>query len=72
MAIGTEEAGKDAGLTPRARIVRPPSRAPSPRSCSPARRPAARKALAEPASTIDDIDLFEINEAGAGRGGGGG
>ena len=42
---------------------RPPSPAPSRRSCSPGPRPPARKALAKAGLTVDDIDLFEINEA---------
>ena len=41
----------------------PPSPAPTRRSCSPVPRPAARKALAKAGLKVEDIDLFEINEA---------
>ena len=48
-----------AGPDPR----RPPSPAPTRRSCSPARPPPTRKALAKAGLEVDDIDLFEMNEA---------
>jgi acetyl-CoA C-acetyltransferase len=63
VAVGSEQVGRDLGLTPRARIV---STAVSGSDASimltgPA--PAARKALAKANLTVDQIDLWEMNEA---------
>ncbi|MFW6773272.1 acetyl-CoA C-acetyltransferase [Nocardioides sp. CPCC 205120] len=63
MAIGTEEAGTRAGLTPRARIVSAAVSGADPVIMLTGPAPAARKALAKAGLTVDDIDLFEINEA---------
>ncbi|MDF9716187.1 acetyl-CoA C-acetyltransferase [Nocardioides sp. ChNu-153] len=63
MAIGTEDAGKRAGLTPRARIVSAAVSGADPVIMLTGPAPAARKALAKAGLTVDDIDLFEINEA---------
>jgi len=63
MAIGSEEAGKRAGLTPRARIVSAAVSGADPVIMLTGPAPAARKALAKANLTVDDIDLFEINEA---------
>ena len=63
VAIGSEEAGKRAGLTPRARIVSAAVSGADPVIMLTGPAPAARKALAKANLTVDDIDLFEINEA---------
>jgi acetyl-CoA C-acetyltransferase len=61
--IGSEQAGTDNGLAPRARIlsVSVVGSEPTIRLTGPA--PSAEKALAKAGLTIDDIDLFEVNEA---------
>jgi acetyl-CoA C-acetyltransferase len=61
--IGTEAAGKAAGITPRARIVATAVSGADPTIMLTGPAPASRKALAKASLTVDDIDLFEINEA---------
>ncbi|GEL20440.1 acetyl-CoA C-acetyltransferase [Pseudonocardia asaccharolytica] len=61
--IGTEAAGTVAGLTPRARIVATALSGADPTIMLTGPAPASRKALAKAGLTVDDIDLFEINEA---------
>jgi acetyl-CoA C-acetyltransferase len=61
--IGTEAAGKANGLTPRARIVATALSGADPTIMLTGPAPASRKALAKAGLTVDDIDLFEINEA---------
>src|ERR687894_1247746 len=61
--VGTEAAGKAAGLTPRARIVATALSGSDPTIMLTGPAPASRKALAKAGLTVDDIDLFEINEA---------
>jgi acetyl-CoA C-acetyltransferase len=61
--IGTEAAGKAAGLTPRARIVSTALSGADPTIMLTGPAPASRKALAKAGLTVADIDLFEINEA---------
>jgi acetyl-CoA C-acetyltransferase len=63
VAIGSEQVGKDYGLTPRARIVATAVSGADSTIMLTGPAPAARKALAKAALTIDDIDLVEINEA---------
>ena len=63
MAIGTEQVGKDLGLTPRARIVSMAVSGADPTIMLTGPAPAARKALAKAGLETKDIDLFEINEA---------
>ncbi|HEX5199316.1 MAG TPA: acetyl-CoA C-acetyltransferase, partial [Actinoplanes sp.] len=63
VAIGSQEAGERAGLTPRARIVAAAVTGAEPTIMLTGPAPAARKALAKAGLTVDDIDLFEINEA---------
>ncbi len=63
MAIGTEQVGIDLGLTPRARIIATAVSGADPTIMLTGPAPAARKALAKAGLTVDDIDLFEINEA---------
>ena len=61
--IGSETAGKTHGLTPRARIVAVALSGADPTIMLTGPMPAARKALAKAGLTIDQIDLFEVNEA---------
>ncbi|HEY8050205.1 MAG TPA: acetyl-CoA C-acetyltransferase [Ramlibacter sp.] len=61
--IGSEQAGKDHGFKPRARIVAAALSGADPTIMLTGPMPAARKALAKAKMTIDQIDLFEINEA---------
>jgi acetyl-CoA C-acetyltransferase len=61
--IGSEAAGKTHGFTPRARIVAAALSGADPTIMLTGPMPAARKALAKAGLTVDDIDLFEINEA---------
>ncbi|GAA5146076.1 acetyl-CoA C-acetyltransferase [Pseudonocardia eucalypti] len=61
--VGTEAAGKAAGLTPRGRIVSTAVSGADPTIMLTGPAPASRKALAKAGLTVDDIDLFEINEA---------
>ncbi len=61
--IGTEAAGKAAGIRPRARIVSTALSGADPTIMLTGPAPASKKALAKAGLTVDDIDLFEINEA---------
>ena len=61
--IGSEKAGTDLGLTPRGRIVSAAVSGADPTIMLTGPAPASRKALAKAGLTVDDIDLFEINEA---------
>jgi acetyl-CoA C-acetyltransferase len=61
--IGSEKAGKDLGLTPRARIVATAVLATDPVIMLIGPGPAAKKCLKVAGLTPDDIDLWEINEA---------
>lgn len=61
--IGSEQAGTDLGLTPRARIVATAVSGADPVIMLTGPAPAARKALAIAGLEASDIDLFEINEA---------
>jgi acetyl-CoA C-acetyltransferase len=61
--IGTEEKGRQLGLTPRARIVSAALSGADPTIMLTGPMPAARKALAKANMKIEQIDLFEINEA---------
>jgi len=63
VAIGNEKAGTDLGLTPRARIVSAAVSGADPTIMLTGPAPAARKALAKAGLGVEDIDLFEINEA---------
>ncbi|MGZ8738961.1 MAG: acetyl-CoA C-acetyltransferase [Nocardioides sp.] len=63
MAIGNGEIGQELGLTPRARIVATAVSGADPTIMLTGPAPAARKALAKAGLEVDDIDLFEINEA---------
>ena len=61
--IGSEAKGKALGLTPRGRIVATALSGADPTIMLTGPMPASRKALAKAGLTIDDIDLFEVNEA---------
>jgi acetyl-CoA C-acetyltransferase len=61
--IGSEAAGRTHGFTPRARIVAAALSGADPTIMLTGPMPAARKALAKAGMTIDQIDLFEVNEA---------
>jgi acetyl-CoA C-acetyltransferase len=63
MVIGSEEAGKRNGLTPRARIISAAVSGADPTIMLTGPAPAARKALAKAGLETKDIDLWEINEA---------
>ncbi|WP_096662494.1 acetyl-CoA C-acetyltransferase [Polaromonas sp. AET17H-212] len=61
--VGSEAAGKIHGLTPRARIVAAALSGADPTIMLTGPMPAARKALAKAGLGVDQIDLFEVNEA---------
>jgi acetyl-CoA C-acetyltransferase len=61
--VGSEDAGTDSGLTPRARIVATATTGADPTIMLTGPTPSALKALAVAGLTVDDIDLFELNEA---------
>jgi acetyl-CoA C-acetyltransferase len=63
MIVGSEKAGTDNGLTPRARIVSVGVVGSEPTIMLTGPAPSAQKALAKAGLTVDDIDLFEVNEA---------
>jgi acetyl-CoA C-acetyltransferase len=63
VAIGSEQLGKDLGLTPRARIVAGAVTGEEPTIMLTGPAPATRKALAKAGMTMDQIDLVELNEA---------
>jgi len=63
MLIASEQAVKDHGLNPRARIHHLSLRADDPVFMLTAPIPATKAALAKAGMTLDDIDLIEINEA---------
>lgn len=61
--IGSEAAGKKMGLKPRAKIIATALVSTDATIMLTGPAPAARKALEKAGLTIDDIDLFEVNEA---------
>jgi acetyl-CoA C-acetyltransferase len=61
--LANAEYAKAHGLTPRARVVAAASMGDDPTLMLNAPVPAARKVLERAGLTIDDIDLFEVNEA---------
>jgi len=61
--IGSEEAGRAMGLTPRARIVSAAVTSTEPTIMLTGPAPATRKALKKAGLVAEDIDLFEVNEA---------
>ncbi|MGB7794748.1 MAG: acetyl-CoA C-acetyltransferase [Pseudonocardiaceae bacterium] len=63
VVVGSEQVGRDLGLTPRARIVAGAVIGEEPTIMLTGPAPAARKALAKAGMTIEAIDLVEVNEA---------
>jgi acetyl-CoA C-acetyltransferase len=63
MLIGSAAKGKELGLKPRARIVATAVTGTDPTIMLTGPAPATRKALAKAGLSVDDIDLFEVNEA---------
>ena len=61
--VGNERSGRILGLAPRARVVATALSGADPTIMLTGPMPATRKALAKAGLTIDDIDLFEVNEA---------
>lgn len=61
--IGNEQAGRDLGLKPRARIVSTAVIGSEPTIMLTGPAPATRLALKKAGLSLDDIDLFEVNEA---------
>ena len=61
--VGSEAAGKAEGLTPRARIVATATSGSEPTIMLTGPTPATRKVLDRAGLSVDDIDLFELNEA---------
>ena len=63
LLLASPDYAKRKGLKPRAKVVAMANMGDSPTLMLNAPVPAARKALAKAGLTLDDIDLFEINEA---------
>ncbi|MGW8591292.1 acetyl-CoA C-acetyltransferase [Dietzia sp. NPDC055340] len=63
VVVGSEKAGKEMGMTPRARVVAAATSGADTTIMLTGPTPAARKALATAGLTADDIDLWELNEA---------
>ena len=63
LLLASPDYAKRNGLKPRAKVVAMANMGDSPTLMLNAPVPAARKALAKAGLTLDDIDLFEINEA---------
>lgn len=63
LLLGTEDAGKASGLTPRARVVATATSGADSTIMLTGPTPASKKVLATAGLTLDDMDLVEINEA---------
>lgn len=63
LLLGSAQAGGDLGLTPRARITGAATSGADPTIMLTGPIPATRRLLARAGLTVDDIDLFEMNEA---------
>ena len=63
MLIGSEAKGRELRLQPRARIVATAVTSTDPTIMLTGPAPATRKALAKAGLRVEDIDLFEVNEA---------
>ncbi|BCU65737.1 hypothetical protein F941_00616 [Acinetobacter bouvetii DSM 14964 = CIP 107468] len=63
LLLASEKAVKEQGLKPRAKVLATALVGTDPTIMLTGPAPAARKALAKAGLTIDDIDLFEVNEA---------
>lgn len=68
LLIASEEAAKQHGLTPRARVVAMASAGVEPRIMGIGPAPASQKVLALAGMTIDQMDIIELNEAFASQG----
>jgi acetyl-CoA C-acetyltransferase len=63
LLIGSEARGKALGLAPRARIVAAAATSAEPTIMLLGPAPATRKVLAKAGMSVEEIDLFEVNEA---------
>jgi acetyl-CoA C-acetyltransferase len=63
MLLGSAKKGEELGLQPRARIVATAVTSTDPTIMLTGPAPATRKALARAGLKVEDIDLFEVNEA---------
>jgi acetyl-CoA C-acetyltransferase len=63
MLLGSAKKGEELGLRPRARIVATAVTSTDPTIMLTGPAPATRKALARAGLKVEDIDLFEVNEA---------
>ncbi len=63
MLLGSEAKGRELGLQPRARIVATAVTSTDPTIMLTGPAPATRKALAKAGLRVEEIDLFEVNEA---------
>ncbi len=63
LLLGSDEMGKNLGIKPRARVVATALVGTDPTIMLTGPAPAARKALAIAGLSVEDIDLFEVNEA---------
>ena len=63
LLIGSEQAGRQFGMKPRARVVSTAVVGTDPTIMLTGPGPAARKALKVAGMSVEDIDLFEVNEA---------
>ncbi|MBY6410785.1 acetyl-CoA C-acetyltransferase [Rhodococcus sp. BP-252] len=61
--VGSEQAGKDLNMVPRARVVATATSGADTTIMLTGPTPASKKVLATAGLTVDDIDLFELNEA---------
>jgi acetyl-CoA C-acetyltransferase len=61
--VGSEQAGKDLGLVPRARVVATATTGADPTIMLTGPTPATEKVLRTAGMSTSDIDLFELNEA---------
>jgi acetyl-CoA C-acetyltransferase len=61
--VGSERAGRDLGMQPRARVVATAISGAEPTIMLTGPKPATEKVLATAGLSLDDIDLFELNEA---------
>ncbi|MEZ5119801.1 MAG: acetyl-CoA C-acetyltransferase [Candidatus Nanopelagicales bacterium] len=63
VVVGNEQIGKDFGMAPRARIVATAVSGADPTIMLTGPTPATRKVLKTAGLTVDDIDVWELNEA---------
>ncbi|MFT3849557.1 MAG: 3-oxoadipyl-CoA thiolase [Propionivibrio sp.] len=68
LLLANEEAAKQYGLTPRARVVGMATAGVAPRIMGFGPAPAVRKVLAQTGLTLADMDVIELNEAFAAQG----